>query len=608
MTPLKSPSQMIGRFTIVKRLGRGAQGAVFLGHDPDLDRRVAIKLVNEIPELQRGDSAVSTQARNLAQLRHPNIVALFESGRFHNFTYLVFEYLEGVTLRDELTRRGALGLAEAYSTMSQVVDAMAYAHAKGVVHLDLNPNNIMRDEGGKPRVMDFDLSRQVQGDNASALIAGTVPYMSPEQFTTRTSDTRTDVFSLGQIFYECLTGHRAVPETTRRRMVEQICHRDPDLVALCTADPGGQFVDIVRRATAKDPTHRFQTAREMHDAMLQAWEAMHGTAEVKAAAVHGTVAFVLKRIERKGDFPALSRTLAEVNQLTRDGSHTPVSRLTHVVLRDFALSSRLLKLANSSYYARGAGRIKTVSDAISLLGVDQVRLTCNGLACFGHFAGRKESHRLREETIGAFIAGLIARHLAMQFASKSSEEAFLAGMLCNLGRMLALFYFPEDFEDLESLRAGGASEAEAARSVLGITLPELGAAVGEVWGLPPVVLASMSHQTARDPDPEDALPLSIARFASRLVGVDATGVGDPLDLLQAARALNAPVGLDVAAVHALLAAAVEKFRLFAPALEVDAGDSTCIRRLDAWLAAVSEALAPTRDDEPAPAIAATAAR
>ena len=196
-----SNSLRIGRFQILKALGRGAQGAVYLGRDPDLDRHVAVKLVSGAVGADANETDGWPQARNLAQLRHPNIVALHEVGRFHNFTFLVFEYLEGKPLRDEITEAGALSLPAAYSTMLQIADAMAYAHAKGILHLDLNPNNIMRDQEGKPRIMDFDLSRRVDTPGLSEYITGTLPYMAPEHFLRHRLDTRTDVYALGQILY-----------------------------------------------------------------------------------------------------------------------------------------------------------------------------------------------------------------------------------------------------------------------------------------------------------------------------------------------------------------------------------------------------------------------
>ncbi len=590
----------LGRFVVIRLLGRGSQGAVYLARDPDLDRLVAIKLNGEIPGLTDEQGEVSPQARNLAQLRHPNIVALYETGRFHNLRYLVFEHLEGAVLRHE-TDGGHLAVGQACSTMVQIVDAIAYAHAKGILHLDLNPNNIMRDAEGKPRVMDFDLSRSVGENVATDKVAGTLSYMAPEYFDGRGVDARTDVYALGQIFYELLTGNRAVPVSTREKMVDAIRSTDPDLAALGSIDPGGHLGTVIAKATRKNPQDRYANAREMHVALCAAWERVRDEAGEKTAVLHGTLAFVLKRIERRGDFPAISRTLAEVNQLTSGEKDSPVSRLAAVVLRDYALTSRLLKLANSSYFARGSGRVKSVSDAISIMGVEQVRLTCNGLACFGHFAGRKDKQRLRDESVAAFITGLLARHVAAQFKVKDPEGAFLAGMLRNLGRMLALYYFDDDFEEIERLVQSGASEEEASRTVLGVSLAELGSAVGGVWGLPAGVVACMADTGGGHGDAK--VVLSAVRLADALVSVDVARDPDHASLLAVAAQLPTAAPPGLAVLHAVLAAAVEKFRIFAPALEVDLAGSACVQRLQSWLDHVAATVQPQKGEAQPPVAA-----
>lgn len=578
----------IGRFQILKVLGRGTQGAVYLAQDPDLDRLVAVKLVADLRNHRHDDGSISPQARNLARLRHPNIIALHEAGRMHGFTYLVFEYLEGTVLREELESKGALPLAQAYSTIMQVVDAMAYAHARGILHLDLNPNNIMRDDAGRPRIVDFDLSRTVGAPVAETdTIAGTASYMAPEYVTVQQVDARADVYALGRIFLELLTGPRPEPAASNEPAWERIRDATVDLTPLGAVDAGGHFTEVIRRATARDPDQRYADAGRMREALVAAWAHYETAGEVRDAALHGTVAFVMKRIERRGDFPAVSRTLAEVNQLTSGDQSSPISRLTNVVLRDYALTSRLLKLANSAHYSQVTGRVKSVSDAITLLGVEQIRLTCNGLACFGHFAGRKQDRRLREESITAFVAGLIARHLAAQAKSREVEQAFLAGMLFTLGRMLALYYFTDDYEEMEALVAQGATEDEAARTVLGITLPEMGTAVGRAWGLPASVLEAMVAAPAGSPSPLRAM----VRLAHALVEVDVQRDPEHAALHAGLGELRPHLQLDLPTLHATLGAALEKFRTFAPVLEVDVAQSPGLRRIEHWLQEVAPTLA-----------------
>ncbi len=595
-----APERKIGRFPILKVLGRGSQGAVYLARDPDLDRLVAIKLVAEIHHGNREDAGISPQARNLAQLRHPNIVALHEAGQLHGFTFLVFEHLEGKVLREELDKSGPLPLPRAYSTMIQIVDAMAYAHAKGILHLDLNPNNIMRDGADRPRIVDFDLSRSAEGPAPSSdVVAGTASYMAPEYFSPEPVDARADVYALGRIFYDLLVGKRTVSPASSDAMVERVRTSELDLEVLRSIDGASDFIDIIRRATSRNPADRYPDARQMREAMLAAWKTSEGSIAPQDAALHGTIAYVMKRIERKGDFPAVSKTLAEVNQLTSGDQQSPISRLTDVVLRDYALTNRLLKLANSSGYSPVSGKIKTVSDAIRLLGTEQVRMTCNGLACFGHFAARKQDQRLREESIAAFLTGLIARHLAGQCKSKEAEQAFLAGMLFTLGRMLALYYFAEDYEEIEGLVGNGAREDEAARSVIGITLSELGMAVGRVWGLPQATLDCMGTAGESNTERADSPLPVIVRLAHELIEVDSVRQPENRPLLRASEELRPHLVLDLPMLHALLNAGLEKFKAFATVLEVDVEQSLCIQRIDRWLcetqASVEEQSVPAAD-------------
>lgn len=571
----------IGRFTILRSLGRGAQGAVYLARDPHLDRFVAIKLLADPstdPELGRFTPA---QARNLAQLRHPNIIALYEAGRLHSFSYLVFEYLPGGALRSELDASVRFSRAQACSLMLQLSDAMAYAHAKGILHLDLNPNNIMRDANGKPRIMDFDLSRALGTPTPQRRLAGTLSCMAPEYFTTRTLDTRTDVFALGQIFYELLAGRRAVPLGDQKAMLRRILTQGPELDPLREADPDGRLTAVVVKATRRNPDERYADARALHAALSDAWEDERQSMAGDSNLVHGTVAFVLRRIERRGDFPAVSRSLMEINLLTSADSRAPISRLAGVILRDYALASRLLRLANSSFYSRVAGQVKTVSDAIARLGVDQVRLTCNGLVCFGHFSGSGHARTLREMAISGFIAGLITRHLASQWRLADAEELFLAGMLFNLGGMLALFYFPEDYQEMQELIEGGASEDEASATVLGITLMEMGAAVGRAWGLPPRVIDCMVP--GRGGITDNAAIVALVRLAAALATVNPDRADMDAVLLAAVEPLAGRAEQDLGWLRALLEAAIDRFHAFAPALEVDTGRSECVRRIAAWL-------------------------
>ncbi|HEX8961607.1 MAG TPA: HDOD domain-containing protein [Rhodocyclaceae bacterium] len=567
------PEFKIGRFPVLRMLGRGAQGSVYLARDPDLDRLVAIKRVDAVAGA--GESGWP-QARNLAQLRHPNIVALHEFGRDGERMYLVFEYIEGTTLAEELKSRGRLPAADAATAMLQITAAIGHAHAHGILHLDLNPRNVMRDGEGVLRVMDFDVSRRADATPPGDLIVGTVRYMAPEHFTTRRLDQRTDVYALGQMFYTLLAGTPAMAAKSAAEAADIICNGQTDLAPLKPLDPQGQLIPIIRRATAKDPALRFPDARAMHDALAAAL----APAPRAQTGAQGAVAFLLKRMERRGEFPAVSRTLAEINRIAGD-EKTTLARISSAVLRDYALTNRLLKIANSAYYPHLAGKVATVSDAIKMLGFNEVRLICSGLACFGHLAGGRQK-RLREESTGSFIAGLIARHLAVRAGIKDVEEAFIAAMLLDLGKALALYYFPEDYWEIENMVTRGATPDEAARKVLGLTLRELGHAIGQVWSLPPAVLDCMLDGTAGEGPPGIEELRAIVRFANALAAADGRDPGNERLAADAAR-LHPP--LPAAEVDALLQAALDKFRAFAPVLEIEPDKSARVQQLTQWLAA-----------------------
>lgn len=568
--PTAAPHEkpMIGRFPVERLLGRGSQGSVFLARDPDLDRRVAIKLVGHLP----GEQDDWPQARNLARLRHPNIVTLHEFGRQGELAYLVFEYIDGETLAQRIGAHGALPPDEAGAAMLQITAAVAHAHAHGILHLDLNPGNVMRDLEGNLRVMDFDVSRRADAPSPDDLVVGTLPYMAPECFTTHKLDARTDVYALGQMFYTLLAGVPALAANSPTEAVTRICRRDTDCAPLAKADPSGRFVGLIGRAVARDPAARFADAGEMHAALAAALAPPRADAG-------SAVAFLLKRIEHRGDFPAMSRTLAEINRITGD-EKTTLARISGAVLRDYALTNRLLKLANSPVYPHLAGKVTTVSDAIRMLGFNEVRLVSSGLACFGHFAQGRQK-RLREESTASFVAGLLARHLAVRAGLSDVEEAFIAGMLFNLGQALALFYFPEDHWEIENLVKRGVPPDEAARRILGVSLPELGHAIGKAWSLPAAVVDCMLDDATGDAALRRLR--TIVRFANALAQADAADPSDDEALAAAAAGLQPP--LAATDIPALLLAALDKLKAFAPALEIDPESSVCVQRLAQWLAA-----------------------
>ena len=262
------PTSSLGRYELLNELGRGAMGVVYKARDPILDRLVAIKTVNMALE---GEGAAFYEARFQQEgraaggLNHPNIVTIYELGRSGDIAYMAMEFLDGVELRSLLEPGKPLPLAQSVSIGAQVADGLAYAHARGVVHRDIKPPNIMVAADGAIKITDFGIARmrssQVQTQTGMAL--GSPKYMSPEQVLGRRAEQQSDLFSLGVILYEMLTG--AAPfagETLAALMYQTLNVAPPAPSAVNPAVP--EVLDaIVAKALAKTVEERYQNAAEL---------------------------------------------------------------------------------------------------------------------------------------------------------------------------------------------------------------------------------------------------------------------------------------------------------------------------------------------------------
>jgi serine/threonine protein kinase len=487
-------TQKIGRYRILKRIGQGMHGVVYLAEDPRLVRQVAIKVLKPEFLAQQGGSPVLPEARALSQLRHPNIVAIYDAGDCGDSSYLVFEYVPGTSLKSRLTQDGPFSETVALSVMTAVADAMAHAHSKGILHLDLTPGNVMIDDQGVPRVMDFGLASLAGFGMASRKgVMGTPRYFTPEHVTTGRFDTRTDVFALGLMFFEMLVGRPVLGGRSLPAIVGTLRGKRYDLSGL-TEVAGRKLQIVLGKALAYQPDQRFKSAEPLFAALQRCHETIPVAPIINESSErHSTVDFLLRRMQRQEDFPALSATLVNINQMTADNSKVSTQQLADVVLRDYALASKLLKLANSAFYGLRA-EVSSVSRAITVLGFHQVRLTCNSLMLFQHFS-KENNPLLLNNLAGSLLAGLLARLLAGRMAQCNSEEAFLAAMFHTLGRSLALYYFADDALAVSDLcRKHGLPEAAAAIQILGISYSDLGQAVAREWSLPENLVQCMSEE------------------------------------------------------------------------------------------------------------------
>ena len=288
--------QKLGPYEIVSPIGAGGMGEVYRARDTRLDREVAIKV---LPESFASDAdrlrRFEQEARTVAALNHPNILGVYDIGQHQGSPYMVCELLDGETLREKM-REGAMPQRRAIEYASQIAEGLAAAHDKGIVHRDLKPENVFVTRDGRVKILDFGLaklarteeSRAVAVDGATATVAaqtmpgmvlGTAGYMAPEQVRGKEVDARADIFALGAMLYEMLSGQRAFKGESSIETMNAILKEDPPELQTDTLKISPGLERIVRRCLEKEPARRFHSARDVGFAL----EAISGTSTQSAA-------------------------------------------------------------------------------------------------------------------------------------------------------------------------------------------------------------------------------------------------------------------------------------------------------------------------------------
>jgi eukaryotic-like serine/threonine-protein kinase len=257
-----------GRYRIEGGLGAGGMAEVFRGFDTVLNRQVAIKIL--APQYARDVSFVDRfrrEAQAAARLNHPNVVAVYDSGSDDGTHFIVMEFVEGRTLADFLAKGGKLAPAKATEIAERIADALQAAHAQGVVHRDVKSANVMVTREGTVKVMDFGIARMAEGDNVTqtAAVLGTASYLSPEQAQGRPVDARSDIYSLGVVLYEMLTGGVPFVGDTAVAVAYKHVQETPPLPSSKNPEVPPALDAVVMRAMAKNPANRYQTAAEFRE-------------------------------------------------------------------------------------------------------------------------------------------------------------------------------------------------------------------------------------------------------------------------------------------------------------------------------------------------------
>jgi HD-like signal output (HDOD) protein len=329
----------------------------------------------------------------------------------------------------------------------------------------------------------------------------------------------------------------------------------------------------------------------------------------KPARGHGnqklvTIDLVLNRIRRSGDFPTFSKYLIEINQiLASESTETTASELANIILKDYALTNKLLKLVNSAFHAVVSGRVTTVTRAVILLGQERVRMAAVGLMLFKHLQGKGAVAELKEVAIQSLWSGLVAEEITNAMGRSDTEEAFICSMLHRLGRSLVLYYLPKEYIAIkEKMQTETCSESKAARMVLDTSYQKIGIKVAREWKFPENIVQSMRRLPRGDRDlkaSQDTVHQGIANFTAELCHIfeapSDIGWGEALTALLERYPQTAP--LAPKDLGLILAETRKKAIQHAEVLDIDLSNSRFFRSLCRFMDGKKKA-DPVREDMP----------
>lgn len=575
----------LDRFEIIEELGRGSQGIVYLARDPQLERNVAIKTFHNNNDFRAAQQFLLNEARNISRLQHPNILTLFEAKKNENQTYLVFEYIDGASLKKFLEFKGKLSIELALEIIIPILDAVDYAHDRGIIHRDLTPSNIIISNSNKPKLMDFGIADVLGKHTKGESITGSLHYLSPEQCENKSPLPTSDIFTIGLVLAELLTGHKTIQAGNKFAIINNIINEEIEISKTITP----AIREIILKALNKDPAKRYETANEMK----QALQTHLNTIKPEIAGIdhddkESTLQFLLRRMRHKKDFPAMPQQISEIASSTNDRSDASANILANKILKNYSLSTKLLRLVNSPVYGQYGGRISTVSRAVVILGFKEVRMAAMGLMLFDHLQNTHQSAMLKEASVNSMMSGSIARELSDELEVDDNEETYICSMFHNFGRLLSMFYFPEEANIIKNkVQNKKLPESQASTEVLGLSYEELGVGIAKAWHLPTPIMHSMKKITSnppKKPDSEEEKNIQLSNFSNALCDIIQNNTAETIKSATTTLLLKYENTIDLTTtqLNGIIAKAIAHVQEYANIFNLNVKDSSFMRNIETW--------------------------
>lgn len=493
---------LFGRYELRQLVAESELAKVWRALDPRSGRDVRVKIFKPGKDVDSAMLARWVQETNgSSHLAHPGIVALHDAGVQAGQPFQVANWIAGQTLAEWMRSPSQLSARKSVGWMLEVLDVLVLAHAAGIVHGRLHPGNILIDTQGHARVMDFSQSTRVADLAAQAAqTRAMTAWLPADPVMEGQNRAAIDTHGAGMVLARLMAG-AAWPHGDG-------AVADAEAQVLTVAMGLGaddRLRAIVQAAVANDPARRHASAHRFREQLAQ-WSAPSAGAAplrpVAQPAEEDAMERLLRRMRENEDFPAMSHAVSRIQAMVTSDTES-VGAVADEILKDVALSNKLLRIVNSAYYARDGG-ISSISRAVTLIGFNGVRNMAMGLALLESMQDKAHAQALTQEFLRALMAASIAREIGSD--SGEGEEAFIGAMFQDLGRLLAMYYFPQEATKVQALVQAGAgklTEDNASTRVLGLAYQALGLGVAKIWDLPPDIRRYM-HKPVGDPPPRAA--------------------------------------------------------------------------------------------------------